>query len=222
MKQTLMLTAIAVIFSSTVSAQIKKGSILLGGQISYFNAKTNNMNGSIQTDQKEQNAFFNIAAGTAIKDNKVIGLIINYGHLSNDYLFNNNTNTYFKSRGNQYGADVFYRHYKTLAKNFYFFGEAAAGYLGSSITNTDIPTNTVTKNASSSGRLYVSPGVAYRIYKKLQVELVIPEIAGVSYTSSKNTDISNGNYTKQNNFRFVTNLNSSLLNNLGLGFKFVL
>jgi hypothetical protein len=219
MNKVLLLTAIAAVFNLTVSAQIKKGSILLGGQIGFNDFKVDYNNA--QPDQKNKNTIFNISVGTAIRENKVLGVSITYGHV--DYDHNYNGNAFVNSKGDQYGIDIFYRQYKKLAKDLYFFGELGAGYSGSNQTDTDVPGNNKTKYTSSGGGVYLSPGVAYRIYKKLQVELLVPSIAGASYTVDKVTFTANNALNStQNRFGFNTSLNSSFLYNLNLGFKFVL
>ena len=219
MNKVLMLSAIAAIFSLTTSAQIKKGSILLGGQIGFNDLKVDYNNA--QPDQKNNNSLFSISVGTAIRENKVLGTSITYGH--SDFDQNYNGNAFVNSRSNYYGIDIFYRQYKKLAKDFYFFGELGAGYLGSDQTDTDIPGNNKTKYTSSGGRVYLTPGAAYRIYKKLQVELLVPGIAGASYTVDKKTVAANNAFNStQNRFGFNTSLNASFFYNLSLGFKFVL
>jgi hypothetical protein len=216
MKKIFLLTTVITIFNLTTSAQIKKGSILLGGQISYYNSKIDW--NTAQPDQKYKSGTFNISAGTAFKENSVLGLYITYGHYNNDN--NYNGIAYNNSKGDRYNFGVFYRKYKKLAKDFYLFGELGAGYAGSNQTDTELPGNNKTKYTRSGGELYLTPGISYRIYKKLQVELLIPQIAGVQYAVQKTTSLANN--SKEDQFNFNTNLNSSLLGNLGLGFRFVL
>ena len=181
MKKIFLLSTIIAIFNLTTSAQIKKGSLLLGGQVSYADVKSNY--NTPQSDQKNKSAYFNVSVGTAFKENKVLGVSVSYGHFNSDYNYNGNSYTNIKS--DRYNFDVFYRQYKKLAKDFYLFGELGGGYFGGNQTDTDIPSNNKTKYTESGAELYLTPGIAYRIYKKLQVELVIPQIAGTSYFSSK-------------------------------------
>lgn len=221
MKKICLLFGVIAIFSLTTTAQIKKGSILLGGQIGYNNAVSNYS--STQPDQKSNSAVFNIAAGKAFKEDKMLGAAISYSHFNADYNYNNIGNTYYNVNADRYNFDVFYRQYKKLAKDFYLFGEMGGGYFGGKQTDTDLPANAKTRLTESGGRVYLTPGIAYRVYKKLQVELLIPQIAGINYAVQKRSSLSNsaGNST-QNQFGFNTSLNSSLLSNIGLGFRFVL
>lgn len=207
------------IISLSATAQIKKGAILLGGQISYADANANYS--ATQPDLKSRSANFNVSVGKAFKENKILGVSVSYGHFNSDYNYNGNTYTNIIS--NRYNFDFFYRQYMKLAKDFYFFGELGAGYVGGNETDTDIPGNSKTKYTESGAELYLTPGIAYRIYKKLQVELLIPQIAGVNYIVQKRTlSANNPSDYRQDQLRINTNLNSSLLSNLGLGFRFVL
>jgi hypothetical protein len=220
MGKVLLLTVIIAIFNSPASAQIKKGSILLGGQISYNDANADYTN--TQANRKSRVAIFNISAGTALSENKVLGITVTYWDYNNDYVNSGLVNHNVKF--NSYNFDVFYRQYKKLVKDFYLFGEMGAGYIGSNETDTNVPGNNVkTRYTTTGAELYLTPGIAYRFYKKLQVELVMPQIAGASYSVRKTTSQPvSVDDNKQGAFIFSTNLNSSFLNNLGLGFKFVL
>lgn len=220
MNKVLLLTAVAAIFNLTVSAQIKKGSILLGGQIGYYD-----YNGKFATTQNKQKngaALFNISAGMAIRENKAVGIAATYYHINDDYATGGSL--YNNTKYNRLNIDAFYRLYKKLAKDLYMFGEIGAGYVGIDETSASLPSNTiVTKYITSGGELYITPGVAYRIYKKLQVELVMPRIGETNYTHQKRTTqpSSPDDYTR-NGFYFNSSLNGNFLGNLALGFKLVL
>jgi hypothetical protein len=214
MKRTSLTLTVATLFTLAASAQIKKGAILIGGQISFGNSKTDYH--STRPDQKYSSAYYNISAGTAVKENTVIGLYAGYGYFRYDDI----NNVYQTVKNDNYSFGVFLRQYKKLAKDFYLFGELGAGYTGSNRSETTTPPVTTTKYTQNGGNLYLTPGIAYRVYKKLQVELLVPQVAGVSYSTAKTTGVSTN--TTEHYFSFNTNLNSSLLSNLGLGFRFIL
>jgi hypothetical protein len=216
MKKTFLLSALISLFSLTLSAQIKKGSVLLGGQISAYHSKTHPS--VIQSEQELNTVNFNISVGKAIKDNAVLGVYGTYAHAKSDNFYNGNSN--YNSKLDIYKLGVFYRNYKKLAKDFYFFGELGTGYMGSKQIDNNVQGNNPIRYTSTGAELYLTPGIAYRVFKKLQLELVIPQIAGMQYEVRKTT--AQGSVFKQDMFQFNTNLNSSLLNNLGLGFRFVL
>ena len=214
MKKSFLLSAIVAIFAITASAQIKKGAMLLGGQLSYGDSKRSF--NSTQADETVKSGLYNILVGTALKENFILGGYVRYGH----FKINNSNNLYSNTKEESYSAGVFIRQYKKIGKDFYFFGELGGGYLGANGSQTTTSPSVITKYEQSGGNLYLSPGISYRIYKKLQVELAIPQLAAVSYLTQKNTAPANG--SKENLFQFNTNLNSSFLSNLGLGFRFVL
>lgn len=216
MKKLFLLLTVAVIFSLATSAQIKKGATFLGGQISFYNSNTDF--NTAQSNQKNKYAYFNVSVGKALKENSVLGLYVSYGHNKVDNFYNGNT--FGNSKLDRYNVGVFYRQYKRLAKDFYIFGELGGGYLGSNQTDADLNGNNKVKYTQSGGELYLTPGVSYRVYKKLQLELLIPQIAGIQYSVNKTTSLANN--SKQDKFQFNTNLNASLLSSLGLGFRFIL
>lgn len=203
-------------------AQIKKGAVLLGGQLG-FNNSTSDVTFSppnppnTTQNQKNKGGNFNIAIGKAVAENAVIGLNAGYSGGKNENTSGVNS---FTSKYNQYNAGVFYRQYRKLANRFYFFGEGGIGYFTSKQTDTNTPAiNNVTRK-STGGQMYLTPGIAYQIGKKLQLELLIPNIVSANYSVNKTT--STGSNTKQDQFNINTNLNGLALNSAGIGFRFVL
>jgi Outer membrane protein beta-barrel domain len=202
------------------TAQIKKGAVLLGGQLG-FNNSTSDYNSTVPPNtpqnQKSKGANFGIAIGTAIKDNVVVGINAGYGSSNNENTVGISS---FTSTSKQYNLGVFYRQYKSLGRNFYFLGEAGIGYTGSKQTDKNTPVvNDVTRK-SSGMQLYLSPGVAYQVSKKLQLEILVPNIVSAGYSKNKTT--SQVNNSTQDNFGINTNLNGSPLNSLAVGFRFIL
>lgn len=220
MNKVLLLSAIITIFSLTTSAQIKKGAVLLGGQIGYLDYDSKFTN--TQNKQKNGAALFNISAGMAFKENRTIGITATYYHTNDDNV--NGGAVFNNTKYNSLNIDVFYRIYKKLAKDFYFFGEIGAGYTGNDEASTNLPNNTlVTKYVTSGVELHITPGVAYRVYKKLQVELAMLRIGQTSYShQTRTSQPSDPNDYSQNGFYFNSNLSNNFLNNLALGFKLVL
>jgi len=66
-------------------AQIKKSSILLGGQISYFSDKNEGLN----LNQRFERGNIDLLAGKAIKENKIVGINFSFSPFR---LSNNNYN----------------------------------------------------------------------------------------------------------------------------------
>ncbi len=198
------------------SAQIKKDAVLLGGHVSFGVNKSSTTPASNET--KNNSAAFNIMAGKAFKQNQIIGLYGGYSQSKSENIFTNNTAT---NTNTSYAAGIFYRHYKNLSKNFYFFGEGTAGYTGNKSVNENQQPASKSTFKSNGVAIGISPGISYQVCNKLQLEILMPQFAGLQYGSTKNTD-NNGNVSKGSGFGFSTSLNNSLLNSLALGFKFVL
>ena len=213
MKTKILLPIIIILFATTAAnAQINEGRYLLGGNVSYNSQK--NPQGS---GVNYESFYSDIQFGKVIKDNTVAGIIASYS-------FSNNGPT---NKSNQFSAGVFYRKYKPLAKNFYFFGEVDALYNHSNQTNGIFQIgNDATRNFSNGGSVSFIPGISYSVCKRLQIELSMPNIASISYAGTKNettssitNSVSTGN---GNNFSGNIYLNTSLLSNFGIGFKFFL
>jgi uncharacterized membrane protein (Fun14 family) len=82
-------------------------------------------------------------------------------------------------------------------------------------------------NISNGGVISFVPGLSYQLCKKMQVELIMLNVVSLSYVHIKtvynanNNNVAPGDYSG-NSFGFNANLNSNLLSNFGIGFKFLL
>jgi len=80
--------------------------------------------------------------------------------------------------------------------------------------------------ANSNGvMLSYIPGISYSATRSMQIELTMPNLVNVSFTNIKtvNNRLPQGvSPQKANTFYANVNLNSNLLNNFGIGFKFLL
>jgi|SRR6185437_4327183 len=200
----------------TTNAQINEARYLLGGSFSFSNSK------NLQPmESKTQSLSTNIQLGKVIQDNAVAGIILSYGY------------TYTSSnipviRVDQYGAGVFYRKYKLIAKDFYLFGEVDALYSYSRNKTGNFQVgHDGTRFASNLGSLSFTPGLSYSICKRIQMELLMQNLVSLSYAAIKTeTTFTTGPSTitigKANSFSANVNVNSSLLDNFGIGFKFLL
>jgi hypothetical protein len=113
MKTKILLFLAISLFTVFVSnAQIKPGRYLLGGSISYYN----------RSNPTDEASYTNVQFGKITKNNSVIGIIGSYSSNNFNYSLSapNKTKTY--------NAGIFYRKYKGLGNNFYFFGELDASY----------------------------------------------------------------------------------------------
>ena len=199
-------------FSFVASAQFKKGDVLLGGLLSY-----NSSTSQYFPNQKVNNGIFMISIGQAVKDNAVFGINLSYSPLSQK---NDDPGSFYDSKTNGYSAGVFYRVYKPLGKEFYFFGEGGANYIGSTSTAKDMSGAKISTATSNGGNIYIMPGLAYRISKKFFLELSIPNLLTVNYTSLKTT--SNGSSVTTDSFGAGVSLASNPLSSIGIGFRLLL
>jgi hypothetical protein len=120
-----------------------------------------------------------------------------------------------------YGIGIFYRVYKTLGKDFYFFGESGGGYNWSNSSLKDSTGSKISSGTGNGGVVYVTPCIAYKVSKKFFIELSIPQIFSVQYNSTNTTAVSATTETNDS-FTAGLNLNSNPLDNIGLGFRLVL
>ena len=206
--------AILLLAATGTNAQITQGKYLLGGSLSYSNSQDVQYNGS--PVQK----FFssNIQIGKVVKENTVAGLILSYSFANNDLA------TY---KNNMYSAGIFYRKYKPLTKGLYFFGEVDAVYDYSKNTQGKFQIGSDGSRYTTNGaRISFVPGLSYSVCKKLQMELSMPNLLNLSYDRVKDektfTNTQEIVTSKANNFYANANLNASLLNNVAIGFKFLL
>jgi hypothetical protein len=212
------LLAVFCFLSLTTIAQIKKNSILLGGDFSY----SRNNNQVFNYESKNSNGFLGISIGKAFRQNSVIGISVSAAPtLHSNYIYGNDT---FQIKNNNYNAGLFYREYKQLGKDFYFFGNANASYHISNEKADHQSANKDTERKRKGATIGISPGLSYQLFKKLQVELTIPSLISISYFTSKYEDQQfPGTVSKEKSFSISSNLfGNSTLGNLGLGFRFLL
>ena len=194
------------------TAQIKKGAVLLGGQIYYSRATSTNA--AFPRYQIGRSGGVSISAGKALKENAVWGLNLSYNPFS--YFNAQGTSTggviYVPTKEKRYSAGVFYRKYKQLFKDVYFFTNGGLSYQGyyekESLGAFPKPVYT-----ESGGQLDLTPGVSYNLFRKVQVEVLIPSIFYVRYAHTS---------SQQNHFSIGTGLSNTPFGSLGVGFHFIL
>jgi hypothetical protein len=217
---------IAILFATQTNAQIKKGKVLLGGQVA---ATSNESNGVSQSplnpytqNNTQKTSLFGLSLGYAVKENKVIGF--SFSSLANKetrFFSPNNTST---SKTNQNEIGVFYRQYKKIAKDFYIFGQGDIATVFGNGTGTTSPSSFTQTAKLSGSKLYVSTGVGYAVLKKLHIELSLPNILGIQSYKSKLTSTDPNARTDENKqFSFNSSLtNGNVIGNLNIGFRLIL
>lgn len=207
MNKILLLIAVAVGVTFTASAQITKGSSYLGGGINYGSSKTKTDN----VGSYEQTVLgVSPSIGFAYKENRVWGLGLNYNYYK---LSGSNT------KEHNYSAVVFLRQYKPLGKGFYVFAHEQLA--GSYFKGQNINGNTSDYNGwgTTAG---VSPGFAYDLSRKFQLELVLNNIAYASYNHRTETPVSGTAKSVSNAFEINTGLNQlGRVGNLTIGACYV-
>ena len=214
MRKILSVLLVLLTFSTISKAQISKGSVLLGGQISYSRYKTT---GQLYQDQNASNAIFNISAGKAIKENTILGINLSYSPYTTDNYYGI-TYAPLNFSSFTYTVGIFYRKYQKLGSEFYFFMEAGIAYIGSKEKGNDKNSgNEILIGTGSGGQLTGMPGIAYKVSKKFLVELTIPNIINIQYSSNSTTV--GGVTSKNEQTTITTSLNSTPLNAVGIGFR---
>lgn len=202
------------------NAQINTGRYLTGGGFNMHNAKYSEP----YPAPKVESLNTNIQFGKVIRENTIAGLILSYGY-SNYYYSTDAPDSNF-SKSNQYNAGVFYRKYKSLLRGFYFFGEADAAYFHRKNKQYFQSVGQGSRSVTNGVLASFNPGISYAVWKRMQIELLIPDIIMLSYSHVKtdyNTTTPPSAPNKKGNiFSVNTNLNSNLLSSFAIGFKFLL
>ena len=119
------------------------------------------------------------------------------------------------------------RQYLPVAKSLYLFaheGLNVSTNKGSGVIGTTLPASRDSKGWNAS--LGLSPGLAYDLTKKIQLEVLLNNLLGVGYSHSTTTDIPQGggpkNETKTDNFSFNSNADPTQLTSISVGVRFTL
>lgn len=170
MKKLLPLIIVSLCIASTLSAQIGKGSILLGGNLGF----TSTTSGS----DKNEGFLISPSLGMAVAENLIAGVNVRY-------VFSESSGSASETRN--YGAGFFLRKYKHLGKGFYLFGEGELGFdrfrEKQRVVNNQIPDVVISR--TNAFRLGLAPGISYALTKRLQLELMFTDLLSVSYSTTK-------------------------------------
>ncbi|MBE7171012.1 MAG: hypothetical protein INR73_10500 [Williamsia sp.] len=199
--------------SIVANAQIKKGAVLLGGQLTYN--RYSSLNAAVPNNNDvSKSGSFSISAGKAVKENAAFGLIASYAPSRSNFPYTTGTGSSIADKKvKQYSAGVFYRRYKQLFKDLYIFGEGTLSYTGMHQSELFASNGFKSIYTEHGGQLYFTPGISYNLFKKLQAELLIPSLLSISYTRSNND---------QQRFTASTGLQNTNLGYLGVGFHVIL
>jgi hypothetical protein len=204
---------ISIAFAS--NAQIQKGSILLGGNIS-ASSSNSHFDGN-PTDTESEGFNVSPSVGFVTATNTAWGFNLSYANGKTKYLTTNNNN---ENKTNGYGGGIFYRRYVTLGKGFYLFGQAGANYNAYKQQAKFETPGFFTTTKTNAFSLSAYPGITYTVSKNFHLEIGLNNLVSLGYTNTTTTNAGISGSRKQNDFSFGTNLSSS--NPFSIGFRFAL
>ena len=202
-----------IIFSSNSFAQISKGAILLGGDLSGYIQKQEIVSG---TEYKNKGFMFSPLIGIATKKNLVQGGYLQIGASNIE-----NNNNPVDSKTNNLGAGYFIRKYSVIKNNFYGFiqGNAGVGYFKNSQEGNGNKSEYKQTNISVN----ISPGLSLKVSKKLHLETGLREVASINYQVNKaiSTTQTSNDVLKASQVSISSSLNN-FTSNLYFGFRLLL
>ena len=211
LKKVLLFVSITML-TTICSAQINKGTILLGGDIN-FTAQTVEQSG-ISGTQKNSYLVFSPVLAKALKQNIFFGGSLSF---SSGRSVNSNND---KLESNSYGAGVFMRKYKPVVKNFYAFLQAG---LNANWGKSEIVASGLSYQQSFSTNINVTPGLSIGISKKIYLETGFANVASLSFSRTKTVDniLPLTQTTINRAFQFLSSL-SAMSSSLYFGFRIML
>ncbi len=200
-------------FLSTSFSQLNKGTILLGGDVSYNTQSSTNG----PATSKTENFTFSPTIAVAVKKNVFWGGSVLFSSINNKPA---PVNAF--SKHNSYGADLFFRKYKLVKNKFYVFIEAGLSYGIAKEKFRQNPDYFFDSKRITTG-LNISPGVSLAVSKKLYLESGFNNIAHLGYQHNKTEGYNFGNVISlsSSNFGLSSRLRV-ITSNLYFGFRFML
>jgi outer membrane receptor for ferrienterochelin and colicin len=215
-KLTLLFFFTTYILTPAIQAQIKKGSVFLGGDIS-GSTQTTKRNG---TEVNSQDGLIILPVfGKAIKENFILGVEAGFSLYNNNNNFNPASNS--KQKNNAYQAGVFIRKYKLIGKSgfsMFLQGRLGFNYFRNEY-NSSYQSYDITKRYTIGISAY--PGISYAVSKRLQLETGFNNLLNLNYfTEKKETGGTLSYIDKTNGIGFSSSLNN--ISSLYLGFRLLL
>lgn len=214
MKKTLLAIIAVSLFVCSANAQIKKGSIFLGGDINGSAQKTKS--GDITTN-KQNSINISPVFGKAIKENLVLGVNAGFGIYDNEYSAN-----YWDENTSSYNAGIFVRKYKNLGSSgFYLFVQGGLGgtYYKRKFQDSFPANFDETKRVTIGVNAY--PGISYAVSKKLHLETAFNNLLSLNYNSEKRETGNPVTVSKTKGFSVASSLNNAT-SYLHFGFRLLI
>lgn len=217
MKKIFPLLALATIaFTLSSNAQIEKGTVLLGGNLSLssISYKSDNGNKSSYTSFSIMPSF-----AKAYAVNKVFGVSLGYANYVN-------YNAATDPKPASYTVAGFLRQYKPLGKGFYVFAQE-----GLSVNYATFKTNVYDVNGNYNYQqdnklfntyLSFNPGFAFDLSKKVQLELQTANLVSLGYSNQKIDASAQDQVSHVRNFYLNSNFDLSNLSSVNVGVRILL
>ncbi|MDE3144918.1 MAG: hypothetical protein KGL19_12230, partial [Bacteroidota bacterium] len=218
MKKTILLATFALLLTFVSKAQFEVGQKVINGGISLSTSKSTSTTNSTQT-------FFgfglNSSFGKFITPNHLIGFGINY---TNSSQHQESPPNLYKTNSNQIGLNYFSTYYHPLAKNFYWFitWSASGNYSFNSYNTTLSSVETIQKTNGFGVGIATTPGISYKLNKRILLNATLNNILVASFTSTRTTYSNSSQVDKYNSFGLSSSLNNINLGNIGIGFSILL
>ena len=184
MKQTYALLLCVFVYS-IANAQVKKGDIVLGGNLGYTD-QSQTVLSSPPVTTKSTSLSINPSIGKAIRDNLVLGIDFAYMHGTGDQTPAGTGSS--SQTENGFTAGVFIRRYKPIGAGFSLFGQAEVSGNYSHSNYAAPSSGIVLSRYNDYGfALVLAPGIAYALSRKWQIETSLPNFLSVNYQYNKTT-----------------------------------
>ena len=199
--------------SLLLNAQIKKGALFIGGDVSVYGSKYKGTDPANQVTSQNNGFNFSPSLGWVVKDNVIVG-----GRLMASFDNSKNQPLTYSAKANRIGAGIFMRKYLPLGKSFYLFGDGglnAQSNYSKQVQSPPMQQSVYTIQKGLAITVTVFPGLSYQVKKSLFIEAALNNLISLGYVRN-NTEQSNqnGNIFKGVNNSY--NLSSSLGNGVPL------
>jgi hypothetical protein len=212
MRKSILFIAAIVFIHNCAHAQIKKGSVFLGGSFGITTQKIEIANST--NIQKNQAFNINPSAGIAFRQNTILGLGLLYTRSLNK------VEPTLKQETKSYGISAFIRKYKMLGNNFYIFGDGSISYNKGETEIKTNPNGSQQQNTKTAGLAFY-PGIAFAVNRRFHLEAGLSNLVYFNYSVNKGSDPSSpGNIFTSKTFSAGTSLSGSIP--LTIGFRILL
>lgn len=215
MKKILFIALALSSISITSKAQITKGSILIGGDLSLNSSKSVSRSPSNTFTSKTKGIYISPVFGMAFKENLIFGGSLTFGTSKTEY--NGSSN---EGESDYFGAGLFLRKYKNIGnKGFYFFLQSDLKWFNSE-QEVKSPGFYIENSKHNEYSLSLYPGLSYAVSRKFHIEAGLANLLSISYYS-KDGFRQNSNVTEtdsEKGFGLSSSLDNGSVINIGIRF----